>query len=1035
MHVVKSTLHSLRVAAWVCALVALIQSTATSDPLSETRLVRDGRFGSVPAGAIESGPAGEFEIEERHGRRPGGQTGTNLFHSFSIFELAFGDTARFTASAPSTKNVVVAVPTTLMQLDGKTVVDIPGANLFLLSPQGILVGPEAQFDVPGALHLSTAASLSFSDGETTETFDVDPNGSVPTLAMAHPGAFGFLGNADQRIVFDSSLICGIGVDCGGPEVGGALSIQAGGVDLTGGTAIVLNDQSVEIVAEDSITLSGFDTDGDGGGSGIQVSNRSVQQGGSIELSASRIHLTDAAALSVENNSEEMTGGGNIRLTASQSILLDGSDENDVPLGPATLYKGITEVGRKDVTDLLQKGSVDILTLNANYEGSVFGGNITLEAPKVLLRDGAEVTSYAFGQRAGDITLLASQRLELSGRGGGPESGGSRVQSRNAGIRSEQDDEPSQLLIQAGEVTLSHGALLAVNTAGVADAGSIRIETSKLSLTGASQVKSDSTGTVDDFSNFPGEFVMGDAGDIFIAADRARLRGGSQISVFAQEAPPVPEGLGAGEPTPEGVVRGNIEIQANKLVLEGHSQIEASAGTGLGGSIQIGSKNSPAQAVVLRDGSHVLAQAQGDGETPTRGGDIEINAQAVFQCPDCLINADGPTAGTEGSVIINDPETAIESQVKPPPVAYMDASSLLLERCGARPGGAGAGRFAVARWPGLPLSPEGPLLALSAFGGSLGRAWGTPNAAPLETPVDRSYQVALRSAGDALRGGHSTRAGEEFARTERAAAAAGEWQAQGDALRGQAEALQASGDYADSVAPLEQALALARETGDRARQAAAMGTLGNAYVALGEFELAESMLTQAVSVARGGPGSGSDGQDENPPTAGDVPAALEVALLNNLGNERAIAGDPQGALAAYRESAQAAREDAQPLLAAQADANAARTALALGLDGEARRGLTRARASLEHANATAAEDTAVRIHVAHTEAALAAQDPTARREALLNAHADLIRASQAAEAAGDLRAASYALGNLGALYAQEGQRQKEALYLTRRAVRA
>ena len=57
MHVVKSTLHSLRVAAWVCALVALIQSTAASDPLSDTRLVRDGRFGSVPAGAIESGPA------------------------------------------------------------------------------------------------------------------------------------------------------------------------------------------------------------------------------------------------------------------------------------------------------------------------------------------------------------------------------------------------------------------------------------------------------------------------------------------------------------------------------------------------------------------------------------------------------------------------------------------------------------------------------------------------------------------------------------------------------------------------------------------------------------------------------------------------------------------------------------------------------------------------------------------------------------------------------------------------------------------
>jgi CHAT domain-containing protein len=45
----------------------------------------------------------------------------------------------------------------------------------------------------------------------------------------------------------------------------------------------------------------------------------------------------------------------------------------------------------------------------------------------------------------------------------------------------------------------------------------------------------------------------------------------------------------------------------------------------------------------------------------------------------------------------------------------------------------------------------------------------------------------------------------------------------------------------------------------------------------------------------------------------------------------------------------------------------------------------------------------------------------------------LRAGQSAEAAEDHRSASHALGNLGALYGQEGGREGEALYLTRRAL--
>jgi CHAT domain-containing protein len=161
------------------------------------------------------------------------------------------------------------------------------------------------------------------------------------------------------------------------------------------------------------------------------------------------------------------------------------------------------------------------------------------------------------------------------------------------------------------------------------------------------------------------------------------------------------------------------------------------------------------------------------------------------------------------------------------------------------------------------------------------------------------------------------------------------------------------------------------------------------------------------------------------------------LLNNLGSERAVAGRPEAALEAYRQSADEARAVGDTLGVAQAEANAARAALAMGQNQTAESALHRGRLALTTAlttgASTAAEATALGIHLAHSEVELAQLDPGARPAALLRAHSDLMQATRTAETAGDLRAASYALGSLGALYAEEGGRDKEAIFLTRRAL--
>jgi CHAT domain-containing protein len=238
----------------------------------------------------------------------------------------------------------------------------------------------------------------------------------------------------------------------------------------------------------------------------------------------------------------------------------------------------------------------------------------------------------------------------------------------------------------------------------------------------------------------------------------------------------------------------------------------------------------------------------------------------------------------------------------------------------------------------------------------------------------------------------------------------------DALRGQAQSQQLQGAYAASIQPLEEALALARDSGDLAREAAALGQLGNAHVALREPERAASYLEESVEVAR---------------RAGD-PGVL-AASLNNLGNHHAIERRWEAAREAYAESATHAGEAGDALRAGQALANAARVSLEGKDSREAAELLIRAKL-LTRDLGGGVEAIALRIHLADSYARLAALDPRFHREGLQLAHRTLLEAMGEAGAAGDARLQSHVHGSLGGIYAQESGRDREALYLTNQALR-
>ncbi|NMQ20004.1 filamentous hemagglutinin N-terminal domain-containing protein [Candidatus Competibacter phosphatis] len=139
----------------------------------------DGTLGQ--GGAL---PGPNYQIPADLGQQVGG----NLFHSFGQFSIDTGESATF--SGPNSVNNIIGRVTggEASFIDGMIRSTIPGANLYLLNPAGLLFGENATLDVSGSVHVSTADYLRLGDGGRFDAHT--PGNSVLTVAPV--AAFGFL---------------------------------------------------------------------------------------------------------------------------------------------------------------------------------------------------------------------------------------------------------------------------------------------------------------------------------------------------------------------------------------------------------------------------------------------------------------------------------------------------------------------------------------------------------------------------------------------------------------------------------------------------------------------------------------------------------------------------------------------------------------------------------------------------------------------------------------------------------------------------
>jgi filamentous hemagglutinin family protein len=583
------------------------------------------------------------------GNRPGG--GSNLFHSFGLFNVGEGDVANFlNDSGLPTSNIIGRVTggTSSSIFGTIRTTDFGSANLYLINPSGWIFGATASLDVRGGFYVSTADYVRFSDGAKFYA-DLAQNSA---LTYAAPAAFGFLDTHPPAKISVQGAFLQV-------DPGQTLSLVGGDVDVTEGAALIAPGGVVQIGSVASAGEAGlFALDGTpaldlgsfsrlgkveiSGGGGISVSGPDIGLPGGrvvirsgqlivdgavivndtgdlagtpvvgIDLGATdSIDLKNGALVQTTSGAADASGismaTGKLSVTDSaiESTAIDGrTGAIDIQVGSADLLNGVIRTssvanGAGDInigasgTVMLSGPTSTISTETFSSDPAVFAGNISLSAAKVILADQATIRNGGLlGQGGETLRVTATDSIMISGLAGIS----SQSFSADVGL---VDISAPRLIMDAGFINTS--------TLGSGNAGQVLATVGTASLKNGAQIASSSQGA-----------ASGAGGNITINAS-----GAVTIS-----------GVGPAD----GV--GSITFTNDPS----SGIFSTASGTGVGGDSIINA----GQLVNLNNGGKLSAQST--GTATATAGNITINTP-TFQSQGGIVTT-GATLADGGNISIN-----------------------------------------------------------------------------------------------------------------------------------------------------------------------------------------------------------------------------------------------------------------------------------------------------------------------------------------------------------------------------------------------
>ncbi len=415
---------------WGCVFCFLRILSPVTCPYAE--VVLDGTLGI--SGSL-NGP--NYSITSDLGT----QVGQNLFHSFSLFNLDSNESAVF--KGPDTVSNIISRITggQSSYIDGSLTSEIANANLYLMNPSGIIFGPNAQLDITGSFHISTADYLTLGQNGM---FHANSSGNS-ILTSSPVEAFGFLTPLPSAVNIDGSLLSvlpGKNISI----IGGPITIENNAILHAKGGRIdtVSVSSSGKVIPE----TNGVDTNSFKKMGNVDILNDSYlytsdDNGGQIYICAGNLMVQDS---NIWAETQGSGPGGSIDIIVDDSIVLD----SDSAISTSTVADGVA-------------------------------GNVSIITGSLDLKDKSSILAISLDQgTAGNISVDADNYILINGPGNGSFSG--MLSYSLSG-----DGPAGDISIKTSDLTLKENALISASSSGSGDSGTIIVDAKNLDISSGSQI--------------------------------------------------------------------------------------------------------------------------------------------------------------------------------------------------------------------------------------------------------------------------------------------------------------------------------------------------------------------------------------------------------------------------------------------------------------------------------------------------------------------------------------------------------------------
>ncbi|MEM9508782.1 MAG: S-layer family protein [Cyanobacteria bacterium P01_E01_bin.35] len=620
--------------------------------------------------------------------------GNNLFHSFTEFNIPELERVYF-ASPEGIDNILTRITgNNVSQIFGTLGVD-GNANLFLLNPNGIVFGQNAQLDLAGSLLVTTADSYIFDNGFNFSAVD----GEIPPLLTINiPVGLQFGSNPGQiinrshsttsisRITDPDDFITPEGLRIAPGQnlslLGGEIKLEAGYLNTSTGKIelgavganqkIKLNPdhdnwqldyQEVSNFADIKINQQGGIDGGTEGKTQIYLTGKNISLGYDFDTLAE-------FDFQIEDFFSPQSLPELEKLPANHTRISAQNQDHEIPVA--------IDINASDTFSIIDPGRNQSSIL-AHTSGTGDAGIIDIVADSIIIY-GANLESWTLPQAAGNSGEInfTAQNMSVQNGGGGVNtfSGGNggtiyldiantaQIKFGGLGAEARSSGSGGTVKVEAQNLEIISGGI-GTSTFGTGDGGTIDLNIAHNLTVISGGFGSDA-------------FAAGDGGKIEIAANNIELfnagmgartigsgNGGkieidAETIVFQDGVINAESGQNFDERDfPDADSRiigdtnagngGSISIKAQSLLIDNGNITTSTFGTGEAGNITLKVNSLSAVSGDLVTGVHSSTQGSG------RGGDITVTGDRLVLQNDSAVAADSEGQGAAGDIKINTTE--------------------------------------------------------------------------------------------------------------------------------------------------------------------------------------------------------------------------------------------------------------------------------------------------------------------------------------------------------------------------------------------